>query len=750
MRDLRSISFKPLVHNFYPFHRDGQEIAISDLTMKYLLPLGLLLFHGAALAEIVDPPRAQGRTGTGTMRKLKIGSGGNNNRNLMKKKHYYYATPAPTPEPTDAPTKSPTPGPTPEPTPSPTPAPTPAPTPSPTPAPTPSPTPAPTPVPTPSPTPAPTPSPTPAPSASPSAAPSNTQCVAEVEITCETQDGVECTDLVPPQALCGLDSRVKTMTFTYDSSSTCDDSRNQQGMGQVICEDSGDLEEVVIITCINMANDLTVFGPQPVGTGEAFTVDGPTRNLPPVIYCTLSDQNGNILQSNTIDTSVNQPVYLKEQYGALQVEGCDDQQCLQELGFTYTISNGGSHSLNVVDVTRLFNGEQSSSLLGDLSDNPLGLGESATIEETVGLDICQTVTLTTSVDVDAQPDDGPECDGRSEYTIDLAPQCVADAELLCQQTETSEPCDELESLGTPPCVCEECATSLSFVYTGEDCNGSGTDGLSLQCTDGPESKPTVVFVNVNGPDGSSLFAGEVQPGDMITIANDGECVPNSIALLVSDADSLPLSIYQDVRMETGCSGQGIRMSEDYGAFQFTGFQCLDGFEESCYTDITFIACVANEGTVVKTVEELELDFEGETTDLLNGSTPTVETGSVYCASDTTTISLCGEPSFEAGLSVVSDDTSGIGCTDSEILEFIPDPRPTASPTMPPTPVPTPSPSASPSSSPTAAPSSTPTTAPSASPTSSPTSAPSPSPSAAPSASPTASPTAAPSASPTNK
>jgi len=526
------------------------------------------------------------------------------------------------------------------------------------------------------------------------------------------------------------------MVFTYDSASTCDDSRNQQGIDQIICEDFTDLEEVVIVTCTNMAGDLTVFGPEPVGNGASFTVDGPTRNLPSVMLCTLVDQDGNILQQNTIDTSVNQPLYLKEQYGALQVEGCNDQLCLQELGFAYTIINGGSHSLNVVDVTRSFNGEQSTSLLSDLTDNPLALGESATVEETVVLDICQTVTLTAAIDVDAQPDDGAECDGRSEYTIDIAPQCVVAVDLICQQTETLEPCDELESFGTPPCVCDECATSLSFVYRGDGCDGAATDGLFFQCIDGPESKPTVVFVNANGPDGASLFAGEVQLGDMITITNDGECVSDSITILVSSPGSVPLTVYQEVRMETGCSGQGIRMSEGYGAFQFTGFQCKDGFEESCYTDITFIACIANEGTVVKTVEELELDFEGVTTDMLNGGSPSVQTGSIYCASNTTTISLCGEPTFEAGVSVVSDDTSGIGCTDSGVLEFAPDRRPTASPTRSPTTVPTSSPTAPPTATPTSTPSSTPTGTPSASPTSSPTATPSASHSSSPSATPT--------------
>ena len=89
--------------------------------------------------------------------------------------------------------------------------------------------------------------------------------------------------------------------------------------------------------------------------------------------------------------------------------------------------------------------------------------------ETVELDTCQTSTLVTSVFVDAQPDDGPECDGTSQYTIEISPQCVSDVDLTCQESEGMLPCAELESIGTPPCQCDDCATSLSFVYTGESC-----------------------------------------------------------------------------------------------------------------------------------------------------------------------------------------------------------------------------------------------------------------------------------------
>ena len=147
------------------------------------------------------------------------------------------------------------------------------------------------------------------------------------------------------------------------------------------------------------------------------------------------------------------------------MEGCDDQQCLQELGFTYTIVNDGSHSLNVVDILRDFNGEQSTSLLNDLTTSSLTLGETTTLEETVGLDICQTVTLVTTVDVDGQPDDGPECETASDYTVDIAPQCAVDVDLTCEEADTNTACEDLLSLGTPPCVCDECSfVSGSFRF----------------------------------------------------------------------------------------------------------------------------------------------------------------------------------------------------------------------------------------------------------------------------------------------
>ena len=497
------------------------------------------------------------------------------------------------------------------------------------------------------------------------------------------------------------------------------------GMDQVICEDVGALAELVVVSCTDLSGKDSVLDPTPVGNGGIFTVSGGGGSLPSVIYCTIADQGGNPLQWNLIDTSVNEPVHLKEQYGALQVEGCNDQQCLQELDYTYTIVNGGSHSLNVVDVTRTFNGEQSESLLDGLSSNPLAMGESAVVEETVGLDICQTVTLVTVVDVDAQPDDGPECDGLAEYTVDIAPQCSVGVHLTCEETDSSVPCQDLQSLGTPPCVCgDNCATSLSFVYTGNNCRASSSSPFLLECMDGSGPKPSTVFVNANSPDGSSLFAGTVQEGDMVTVTNGGACLPDTATFIVSDPNASPVVIYQDLTLSPGCSSQGIRMSEDYGALSFTGFECQDGFEENCFTDITLTACTANEGTVVKTITDMELEFEGQTTDLLNGATPSLETGEIFCSSETATVSLCGEPSsFEAEVAVESDDTSGIGCNDMESLEFTPYPRPTASPTVSPTPAPTPSPTPSPTPRPTPRPSPRPTHRPTHRPTPRPTHAP---------------------------
>ena len=513
----------------------------------------------------------------------------------------------------------------------------------------------------------------------------------------------------------------------------------------MICEDLGDLPDLAIVACADMSEQF--FGPAPVRIGETFTVNGGAGPLPEVIYCTISNQNGDLLQWNMIDTSVNEPLYLKEQYGAFQVEGCNNQQCLQGLDMTYTIVNGGSHSLNVVDVARSFNGEQSESLVDMLSSNPLALGETAVVEEAVGLDICQTVSLLVAVDVDGQPDDGPECDDSSELVFGVAPQCVVDVDLTCAETGTLLDCQELQSLGTPPCVCRDCATSLSFVYTGNSCAASSPSPFLMDCRDGSATKPSTVFVNVNNPDGVSLFSGPVQEGDMVTVANEGACLPDSITFVVSDPTASPMVIYQAMDLSIGCSQQGIRMSEDYGAFEFTGFGCQDGFEESCFTDITLTACAVNEGTVLKTVTEMELVFEGDTTDLLNGAIPSLETGEVFCSRERATISLCGEPTFEAEVSVESDDTSGIGCNDMDALEFTPDPRPTplptSAPTIEPTAEPTTSPSPAPTRTPTAAPSAVPTRRPTYAPTPRPTPQPSPRPSPRQTRRPTAAPSHAP-------
>eukprot|EP00977_Amphora_coffeiformis_P000836 scaffold178_cov163-Amphora_coffeaeformis.AAC.10 len=580
---------------------------------------------------------------------------------------------------------------------------------------------------------APSATPTSAPSATPTSSPSSSQCQAKVEITCVTESGVPCNQIQPPNALCESPNQI---SFTYDSQSNCDDSLNQQGMeGNDICEDLAVLEDSVTISCEDATTNvgLRVF-PATVASGDEFTVIGSETAsvLPETIRCIIKDMNGYDLQRNLIQTTG--PLHLKEKYGSLQVQMCDDQDCLQTATMTYTVHNEGVGSMTVVAVTREQTGEDPKDLVSQLSSNPLVVGGRATATESFELDICQTSKTVTKIDVDAQPDDGPECDGYSSYVIEINPVCALDVTLTCTEDDTNSSCDELMSIEDAPCNCGgECATELSFVYTGQPCDLAGAGAFIDECDTNSRPRPDVVAVWVNSLSGTSYYSETIAEGDLITLGTGESCLPNAFVVRVTDPGNSNI-VYETMTFRSECETDGIRLSSSHGPLDFVGFVCENGHNEFCFTDVTVSSCAMNEGTIASTITSASIKLDDDL--VASAGSRSLDAGEVTCFEETIPLLLCGDASYVIQTKVRADDTSGIGCEAESVLLLSLEPRPTANPT------------ASPSASPTAVPSASPTTTPSAYPTATPSVYPTATPSAYPTATPSAYPTATPSAYPT--
>jgi hypothetical protein len=537
--------------------------------------------------------------------------------------------------------------------------------------------------------------------------------VAEVAIACVIQeDGVLCDDVVPPEAEC-VDPSSK-VSFSYDSSGSCSNSSNQQDdEGLVICQDFGALPDPVIISCVDNS-DVTkslVVSPSQISSGEVVTVTPQNGDsLPASMRCVIQNaETLGVVQRNLI--KLDGPLHLKEKYGALQLEACDEQQCLKTARFTYTVLNEGSHSMTVKNVTRTRKDEDTVDLAPGLSSNPIAFEGFATVSETFVLDTCRKYTCETSVDVAAHPDDGPDCDAFDDFKIEIDPACSLDVDLTCKEAETEEPCDELMDVGAETCDClGDCAKELTFVYNAGNCSSSTGDN-GLVCEDFTDSpKPCTVLVMAMAG-GQSLYSDVVDCGEVMKFSNDENCLPDNLIILAMDPMGSNTA-YQRVQFQTGCSDGGIKLTETYGAFEFLGFTCENGEEETCLRDLELETCAKNEGTVPMTITSSSLTFNTETVDISDIEGEEIFPGGNFCVKEVTTVSFCGDPSFEATVEVEANEE----CADTEDLSFTLIPRPTASPSAVPSGGPTPLPSAFPTPGPTRSPSISPTPVPTAVPT----------------------------------
>eukprot|EP00977_Amphora_coffeiformis_P030378 scaffold46582_cov214-Amphora_coffeaeformis.AAC.2 len=349
-------------------------------------------------------------------------------------------TPGPTPQPTPAPSSSPSAGPTGSPTPGPTPGPTlqptPAPSSSPSAGPTGSPTPGPTPGPTPRPTtPAPTQEPTPAPSSSPSAEPTgsptpeptfeptsspttNPLCLTDVEATCTLldprEDGtlIPCRDAPIVDGVCSTGTDIEVVSFTY-LPAPCTESDNNQGP-EASCTDfvSPIPDGTVTVSCVDVSAMVGLeTTPSIVSPGDEFVVSTTTTDvtLPDKISCTIGEGT-TVYQTNVIDVSGEVRLELKDTFGTLQLQSCDDDDCVEEVIITYTVTNIGPVDMNVTSVLgQVINNDTVSNdeiveLVEFVNPNPVPVGQIATTKYRTKIDFCVGQVIDIKGSVTALPE----------------------------------------------------------------------------------------------------------------------------------------------------------------------------------------------------------------------------------------------------------------------------------------------------------------------------------------------------------
>ncbi|KAL7568000.1 hypothetical protein ACA910_004586 [Epithemia clementina (nom. ined.)] len=503
---------------------------------------------------------------------------------------------------------------------------------------------------------------------------STVSCDVNVTVICENQDNIPCDQIASPNGTCFHvgHGAVEVLSFTYVPFGTCGTSRNQQYETSQ-CQDIAPLvDEPIDLICVDKFSDL-----MPV-TEKNITIDGKTLftvlpmgggSFPPSINCTIiSATSGEPLQWTLIDTSGISSLNLKETYGALQVESCDDQVCRQEVFFRNVIDNIASNFMNVTLVNVTIEGRDSQDLLHLVDPNPLAPGESTTVVDVVMVDYCETTNFSYFVVVEADPPNGEQCQDEDKAVFSIEPRCAVDLNLTCFDPDTGLECSQMQSVQFMPCNCLECAKELVFRYTNASCT-ENREGFV--CSQAGMMDPSGGTITVGAGD-SLIFTAGFEPGVDIVIRDDvfgGDCLANNleIALLTNTGNQI-------LNIDTNCTGsKGIRLSDAFGSLAFVGFACNDDqLGLRCSGDVVLTTCATNEGTIDLSVTSFSVGMMGEgPMDLLDQVPSTgLRPGESVCGAGLAEISKCNATIHTAVSAVKGIDALNIGCEDAMDYKFL--------------------------------------------------------------------------------
>ena len=385
----------------------------------------------------------------------------------------------------------------------------------------------------------PTNEPTEQPSTTPSSTPSTTPSESPTEAPpCETTLGVECTvpdPITGETILCEnnlledgdcFGGPIGAISLSYKpkpcGTPTC--TNGQEGVTGVpeICDDginppSGCADIECRDTNSGVLLPLSPFGSSSGGTsinvceGDVFSVRPVGRGgvLPSPINCTIEDSSGNLMQWNLIDVSGSVALQLKDCFGSLEMEACDDKECLQESTLTYFINNVGETDMQVVNVTGQVDNQPPFQLVDEVDPNPVPIGQTVTVTEVVVLDYCEDFNYTVCGYIDARPDNtSPDfCEAEVCIIVNIDPftarPTMSPSEVPTQvpslspsttpsgepsQSPTSKPTDA--PTNTPSESPSDAPTDTPSESPSETPTSKPTDEPTLEPTFSPTASPT--------------------------------------------------------------------------------------------------------------------------------------------------------------------------------------------------------------------------------------------------------------------
>eukprot|EP00977_Amphora_coffeiformis_P030143 scaffold44974_cov176-Amphora_coffeaeformis.AAC.1 len=419
----------------------------------------------------------------------------------------------------------------------------------------------------------------------------NPVCLVDIEVDCVlANDGTPCEDVPVVDGTCadGMES-ISAVSFTYQPA-TCSESENTQGP-EATCTDSTTSipsGNVTIICSDESGNIALGTSPPSVASGDEFSVSpvgGGSNPLPDKIVCTIRDGQ-TVVQTNVINTSGDVRLDLKDTFGALQLESCDQNDCVKQVLLTYTITNIGTVEMEVTSVTGqvinsdLVNNDAIFELVDLVIPNPIPMGDSVPVQHLTDIDFCTGQIATITANASALPD-SPfpfPCVANDTVTFETPvltktptqaptqppteqpteppteqptepptqaptenPVCLVNVAVDCVLTNGTTACQDVPEVdGT--CIDDGQPISVvSFTYQPATCGSSeNTQGSSATCMEmatTPSNNVTISCTDASGLMSLVTSPDSVGPGDEFTVMPMGggsTPLPNKIFCSIGD------------------------------------------------------------------------------------------------------------------------------------------------------------------------------------------------------------------------
>ena len=484
----------------------------------------------------------------------------------------------------------------------------------------------------------------------------------------------------------------------------------------VLCEEVIRMEPVLVVSPLPNSQTL-------VEEGDMFTVSSSKAGKPlsEFIRCSVFDFGDGIRENpgtgiitpnnvtQTVFIGTQENTILRSTFGSFELMGCNAQQCMQTLTYTYSVTNVGDPSmpnggppffLEQFMVQNDLVGPDFEDFVNEFEEEErnIAVGQSTSYSFTYDPKNICNLEQTFDATLQVEGNEGT-CQAETTFELTFVPECDSIAlSLECFYVDPEDgeeiPCSEIKR-GVGPvrnseenprqCNCaDNCVTELQFRVTGGRCSDrvEGVPANDWSCTDFMSSPGQGdIYTMILSEEGSMYYNDYIAIGDEITLSSS-ECISEKFAIY-SASDMFFSRMFQAASCGHHCSADeedlGLNLNDNVGTFQFTGYSCANGFSSNgqgppvqqsdeldvsidgipCLQNVTYVTCLSNDGLVPISINEWKLTtnstHEPSQEFMLTSGVPTLEPFETICENRTAKFWMCGEGAYEALSNMIADD-----------------------------------------------------------------------------------------------